>query len=80
MPKFLSPLNEEQVRAIHADRRGYTRIAVEYGVSRQTVSNIKTGNTWKHLKLPRLSNKPTKYDTYKKELEARLVSTDTDSR
>lgn len=44
-------LTEEQVRVIHQDRRTYKDIAIEYGVSAMTVSNIKTGKAWKHLKL-----------------------------
>lgn len=65
MKGFLSPLTEEQARAIHADPRGYTRIALEYGISRMTVCNIKCGKTWKHLKLAHVGRRPSSYTTYK---------------
>jgi transposase InsO family protein len=44
-------LTEEQARAIHEDRRTYKAIAIEFGISSMTVSNIKTGRTWKSLGL-----------------------------
>jgi hypothetical protein len=47
----LRVLTEEQARAIHSDRRTYKEIAIEYGVTTMTVSNIKTGRTWKSLGL-----------------------------
>lgn len=47
----ISVLKEQEVREIHVDRRSYRAIAIAYGVSAQTVSNIKRGIVWKHLKL-----------------------------
>jgi hypothetical protein len=47
----LTVLKEEQVRAIHEDRRPYYRIAMDYGVSAMTVSHIKSNRTWRHLGL-----------------------------
>lgn len=49
MPKL--KLTEEQARAIHADRRPYSVIAQTHGVTIVTVSQIKSGKTWKHLHL-----------------------------
>lgn len=44
---YLAKLTEEQVRAILADDREHKVIALEYGVSRSNISNIKAGNHWK---------------------------------
>lgn len=40
---------ETQVLAIRADIRAQHVIASEYGVCQMTVSNIKTGKSWRHL-------------------------------
>ena len=42
-------LDESQVLAIRADPRVHIEIAGTFGVSRQTVSSIKTRRTWQHL-------------------------------
>lgn len=42
-------LTEDQARAIYADNRLYREIAVDYGVSRQTIAAIKNGVSWKHV-------------------------------
>lgn len=42
-------LTDEEVRAIRKDPRIQADIAADYGVNQQSVSNIKTGKTWKHL-------------------------------
>jgi hypothetical protein len=42
-------LNGEQVRAIRADSRSLLRIALEYGVCKSLVSQIKRRTIWKHL-------------------------------
>lgn len=47
----ISVLKEAEVRLIHEDRRSYRDIAITYGVSAMTVSNIKSGRAWKHLGL-----------------------------
>jgi hypothetical protein len=44
-------LSEAEARAIHADRRSHAIVARQYKVSTMTVSQIKTGKTWKHLGL-----------------------------
>lgn len=47
----ISVLKEHEVRLIHEDRRSYRDIAITYGISAMTVSNIKSGRAWKHLGL-----------------------------
>jgi hypothetical protein len=42
-------LSETQARSILVDPRPYLEIAKEHGVTIITVSNIKTGRSWKHL-------------------------------
>ena len=42
-------LNEDQVRAIRKDPRVARLIAVDYGVSRRLISNIKTRTGWNHV-------------------------------
>jgi hypothetical protein len=42
-------INEFQVKAIRADGRGNTQIAIDYGLSRRHVCDIKNRNRWKHL-------------------------------
>ena len=42
-------LTEAKVRAIRADKRGYRKLAKEYGVARQTIAGIKKFVYWKHL-------------------------------
>ena len=39
-------LTESDVRKILSDRRVYAEIAADYGVSRVTISKIKTGRSW----------------------------------
>lgn len=46
-------LTENQVRVVKAMRLGtktYTEIAKEYGTTRQAISDIRRGKTWKWLK------------------------------
>jgi hypothetical protein len=43
-------LTEAQVIAIRADMRLMREIAQDYGITTSTVSNIRHGQTWKHLK------------------------------
>ena len=43
-------LTEEKVRAIKADQRTLWVIARDYKVTAATVSMIKNGKTWKHIK------------------------------
>lgn len=45
-----SKLTEDQARAILADTRNQQQIADDFGVARQTVSKIKNGETWTHLR------------------------------
>ena len=47
----LTVLKEHEVRLIHEDRRSYRDIAITYGISAMTVSNIKGNRSWKHLGL-----------------------------
>lgn len=54
---YLSRLTEDQVREINASQEKASDVAKKYGVSVTAVRNIWTGETWKHLKLPRL-NRP----------------------
>ena len=42
-------LTDAQVRAIRADPRLQRMIAVEYGITTSSVSEIKAGKRWKHL-------------------------------
>ena len=61
----MAVLTEDQVRAIHKDKRPIAKIAQEYGVARQTIYNIKRGATWKHLglrKLREVKHKPIKQE------------------
>jgi hypothetical protein len=61
----MAVLTEDQVRAIHKDKRPIAKIAQEYGVARQTIYNIKRGATWKHLglrKLRKVKNEPIKQE------------------
>lgn len=44
-------LSESQARAIFADTRHHREIACEYGVSSETVWDIKSGRSWAHLRL-----------------------------
>ena len=44
-------LTEVQVREILADPSTQTKIAYKYGISKATVSNIKTRHTWAHLEI-----------------------------
>jgi hypothetical protein len=43
-------LSEAQVLAIRADARKHADVAADYGVSKSTVTAIKAGRIWKHLK------------------------------
>lgn len=43
-------LDENMVRAIRLDSRPQSRIAREYGIGQSTVSHIKLGYTWRHVK------------------------------
>ena len=45
-----SKLTEEQVKSILKDTRFHTKIATDYNVSRRTISYIKRGEAWKHVK------------------------------
>jgi len=42
-------LTEEQVLAIRRDPRPHTEIAVDYGVTAQTIRDVKTRRSWAHL-------------------------------
>jgi DNA-binding XRE family transcriptional regulator len=42
-------LNKEQVLKIMTDSRTEDALAAAYGVSRETVNNIRNGRSWKHL-------------------------------
>lgn len=44
-----SKLTEDQVRAIHADPRPLTAIAVAFGVAKSTVTGIKYQGGWSHI-------------------------------
>lgn len=48
---YFAKLDDERVRAIYADPRRYKYIAAFYGITTRTVSSIKTGETWRHLRL-----------------------------
>ncbi len=73
----LSILTESQVRAIHEDRRSALKIAQDYGVSQQTISNIKLGYTWRHLGLqPCASRKRIKIDKLVASLAQRVSTQD----
>lgn len=43
-------LTEAQAIAILSDTRTHAAIALDYGVTRATVSHLKRGKTWKHLR------------------------------
>lgn len=43
-------LDEDMVRAIRSDNRSQAKIAREYGIGQTTVSHIKLGRTWRHVK------------------------------
>lgn len=43
-------LDENMVRLIRADERSQAKIARDYGISQTTVSHIKRGSTWGHVK------------------------------
>ncbi|NBJ13365.1 HNH endonuclease signature motif containing protein [Microvirga arsenatis] len=45
-----SVLTEDDVRAIRADTRTHKAIATAYGVASSTISMIKTGRNWAHIK------------------------------
>jgi len=45
----MSQLTPEIVRAIRSDRRKLADVAADYGITFQTVSNIRLRNTWKHV-------------------------------
>jgi hypothetical protein len=45
----MSKLIEAQAIKVKADPRPYAEIAIDFGISIQTVSNIKLGRSWKHL-------------------------------
>lgn len=40
-------ISSEQARAIRADPRPYRAIAADYGISKPTISEIKTGKSWR---------------------------------
>lgn len=42
-------LTAENVVAIRGDRRGDTALALEYGVSRATIGDARSGRTWGHI-------------------------------
>ena len=42
-------LTEDDVRKIREDYRDNCEVAWEYGVSNQTISNIRLRKTWKHV-------------------------------
>src|SRR6266404_6202431 len=44
-------LTEDEVRKIFQDPDLHRMIAVKYGIGRSQVTRIKSGQTWKHLKL-----------------------------
>ncbi|WP_413813521.1 HNH endonuclease signature motif containing protein [Bosea sp. Root670] len=44
-------LSESQARSIFTDTRHHREIASEYGVSSETVWDIKSGRSWSHLRL-----------------------------
>lgn len=43
-------LKPDQVKAIRKDQRKQKEIAEDYGVTQQTISDIKVGRRWGHLK------------------------------
>lgn len=45
-----SKLTEQNVMSILQDSRPQCEIAAHYGVKHNTISNIKTGTSWKHIK------------------------------
>ncbi len=45
-----SKLTEEQVKVILRDKRVHREIAEDYPVARETISAIKRGKAWKHIK------------------------------
>lgn len=51
---YLTKLTEAQVREINARTETAEAVALEFGVSPSTVRNIWSGETWKHLKLPKV--------------------------
>lgn len=53
-------LTADQVKAIALDRRSYVEIAKDYGVSRCTVSSIKSGKTWRALDAEKYCRAPAK--------------------
>lgn len=44
-------LTEVQVRQIHKDSRSFAEIALDYGVAKYTIYDIKTGRSWKDVAL-----------------------------
>jgi hypothetical protein len=51
-------LTEEQARAILSDPRTGRAIGPDYGISFQTVSDIKRGKKWKHLQADMIAEAP----------------------
>lgn len=49
----LAKLTESQVESVLASSDSDAALAAAYGVHRMTVSNIRKGHTWKHLRRPR---------------------------
>jgi len=47
--QHLSKLIGNDIRNIRIDPRSITKIAIEYGVSKQNISMIKAFKTWKHI-------------------------------
>ena len=43
-------LNDAKVRAIHASYATHTALAQRYGVTKQVISAVRKGKTWKHVK------------------------------
>ena len=46
----ISKLTAAQVLAIRSDKRAQIEIAADYGIRQTTVSEIKRGNRWAHIK------------------------------
>lgn len=53
----LTKLTEAQVREINSRTESAEVVAKEFGVSASAVYNIWTGETWKHLNLPKIERK-----------------------